>query len=54
VLLSLFHISLFCVVSFVSHWCLLQSFLRSSSCFCVFSSFLFLVSWCFLSTSCTF
>jgi hypothetical protein len=47
------HISFF-IVCFVSLWCLLKTSLSSFSCFCVFPSFLFVVSWNFLSASCTF
>jgi hypothetical protein len=39
---------------FVLLWCLLKSSLSSFRCFCVFTSFLFVVSWNILSASCTF
>jgi hypothetical protein len=43
----------FFIVSFVSLWCLLKSFLSSFICFYVFSCSLFLVSWNFFNVSCT-
>jgi hypothetical protein len=46
-------ISLFMVL-FVSVWYLFRAPMISFICFCVFSYFLVLLSWNFLSTSCTF
>jgi hypothetical protein len=48
----LIHKSFYSVLCFTL--CLLKSTLCSFICFCVFSCFLFLVSWNFLSASCTF
>jgi hypothetical protein len=45
--------SLFMVFS-VSFWCLFRAPMTSFICFCVFSYYLFLLSWNFLSASCTF